>query len=52
MKEYNSCLNCTKRNLQCHSICEDYKRYKEELEKYKILKKQKERQYSYYRRSV
>lgn len=26
------CLNCKKRHLGCHSDCEDYKKYKEELE--------------------
>lgn len=39
MKKYNSCLNCNHRHLGCHGTCEDYKKYKEELERIKQNKK-------------
>lgn len=29
----NKCYGCQKRKLGCHSKCEDYKKYKEYLEK-------------------
>ena len=29
----NKCYKCERRKLGCHSICEDYKKYKEYLEK-------------------
>ena len=28
----NSCYNCVKREVGCHSYCLDYKEYKEKLE--------------------
>lgn len=28
----NSCYNCPKREVGCHSYCLDYKQYKEKLE--------------------
>ena len=40
-----SCLNCEKRSVGCHSSCEDYKKFKKELEekaKQKIDAKSKE----------
>lgn len=38
------CKNCVDRKLGCHSICEDYKDFKEELElKKELYKAQKEK---------
>ena len=36
---YNTCLDCTKRYRGCHSKCNDYKLYKEHLDR---IKKKKE----------
>lgn len=42
---HNKCYGCQKRKLGCHSNCDDYKKYKEYLEKIK----QKERVLTVYR---
>ena len=35
----NNCLHCKKRYLGCHSTCESYLKYKEQLEKIKNNKR-------------
>ncbi|WP_297124403.1 hypothetical protein [uncultured Eubacterium sp.] len=35
MKPTSNCYKCSKRTLGCHSICEDYKKFLIENEKYK-----------------
>lgn len=36
------CVGCEKREMKCHSYCEEYKKYKEQLEEIKV-KQEKER---------
>lgn len=35
MKPTSNCYKCRKRTLGCHSVCEDYKKFLIENEKYK-----------------
>lgn len=47
--KYDSCLNCKERYQGCHSKCDKYKKYKEEIEKIKLNKKKSRCYYSYKR---
>lgn len=40
MKNYQNCLGCEKRYIGCHSNCEDYQKYRKELDNLKKIKQQ------------
>lgn len=42
----NSCKGCQKRKLNCHSTCETYAQYREEIERIKKIEKD-EKAYGY-----
>ena len=44
----SSCLNCTNRTIGCHSKCEMYLKYRNEISKSKaIIKNNKDKEYDY-----
>jgi citrate lyase synthetase len=45
---HNSCLGCTDRYVGCHSKCEKYKTYKEEMTKLEDIVNKKKKKYSGY----
>lgn len=36
----SACLDCEKRHVGCHGSCDDYKKYKQELEEKTALKRE------------
>lgn len=40
LHEKNHCIDCTKRVVGCHSVCEDYKAFKENLANQNKLKEE------------
>lgn len=43
------CINCTRRDIGCHSRCEDYKKWKTEVDKVRkaMRKLRRKKQYTY-----
>lgn len=50
--KYNTCLNCEERCLGCHSNCEMYNKYKQELKRIQENKKKQSVWASYKRERV
>ena len=45
---HNQCLGCTDRYVGCHSDCEKYKAYKEEMTKFEDTVNKRRKKYSGY----
>lgn len=40
--DLNNCYHCTRRTAECHSTCEDYIKFKEEIERVRVIRKKQQ----------
>ena len=51
MRPKGTCKDCTRREIGCHAFCEDYKAFKEEMEKIQAAR-DKENEYYILKRDM